>query len=266
MALGVVALVGIAVALVSYVVLDLSVSEFYYSSFTRSYQLLAGVAVMVATRLFGLREDRRWLSVVGVGGLLIVGGVLTLPVVTSGLLATGFAVLCMLSSQSVLLDNPWVERLGLWSYGIYLWHFPINEYLLNERLGTPAVTAFGVTLVAATGLAALTYRFFETPIRTAKAPAGVTFAATGLTVVVGWLALGLLAPPATPRSSRRDRTAAATGRRSRWPPTAPSTSTPSPPPAAWPPPTCAGSRAGWRSRAPRSPAATGRTSSARAST
>jgi peptidoglycan/LPS O-acetylase OafA/YrhL len=192
LALAGVATAGAAVALASYRLFDLTESEFYYSSFSRSYQLLTGVVVMALVRRFDLRDDRRWLFAVGVVGLVVVGGVLSLSVTVTGVLATACAAACVLSSRAVLVESRWLERLGLWSYGIYLWHFPINAYLTNERLGTSAATAFVVTLVASSVLAATTFRFFEDPVRRAPLPSLPTFATVGAVILVLWLAIGQL--------------------------------------------------------------------------
>jgi len=189
--------VGVAAALASSHLLDMSESETYYSSFVRSYQLLAGVLIMAAVRVFKLRDDRRWLFAIGVIGLITAGGFLDLSTTKSGLIATVCAALCVLSSRAVLVDSKVLERLGLWSYGMYLWHFPISVYLTEERHTSPWV-AFAVVFVTATALAAFTFRFFENPVRHLKVPTGVTFAGTGIAIASLWIVVGLLATPAPP--------------------------------------------------------------------
>ncbi|HWJ62911.1 MAG TPA: acyltransferase family protein [Acidimicrobiales bacterium] len=196
--LAVAAGVGVVAALASSHLLEMSESEAYYSSFVRSYQLLAGVLIMAAVRVLGLRDDRRWLFALGVVGLIVVGGFLDLSTTTSGLIATVCAGLCVLSSKAVLVDSKWLERLGLWSYGMYLWHFPISAYLTNETKDTSPWLVFAIVFVTATALAAFTFRFFENPVRHLKIPTGVTFAGTGITIACLWVALGLLATPAPP--------------------------------------------------------------------
>ena len=193
--LAVAAGVGVAAALASSHVLNMSESETYYSSFVRSYQLLAGVVIMAVVRVFKLRDDRRWLFAVGVVGLIIAGGFLDLSTTKSGLIATACAALCVLSSKAVLVDSKVLEKLGLWSYGMYLWHFPISVYLTEERNTSPWV-AFAIVFVTATALAAFTYRFFENPVRHLKMPTAVTFAGTGIAIASLWIVIGLLAPPA----------------------------------------------------------------------
>lgn len=196
--LAVVAGVGVVAALASSHVLNMSESETYYSSFVRSYQLLAGVLVMALVRVLNLRDDRRWLFAAGVIGLIIAGGFLDLSTTKSGLIATACAMACVLSSKAVLVDSAVLEKLGLWSYGMYLWHFPISVYLTEERNTSPWV-AFAIVFVTATALAAFTFRFFENPVRHLKLPTTVTFAGTAATIAVLWVVIGLLATPAPPK-------------------------------------------------------------------
>ncbi|MCU1371029.1 MAG: hypothetical protein JWO77_2223 [Ilumatobacteraceae bacterium] len=194
--LAIAAAVGVAASLAAPFVFDLSDSEAYYSSFARSYQLLAGVLIMAAVRVFGLRGDRRWVALVGVAGLIVVGGFLDLSTSTSGLLATACAGLCVLSSQATLVDSRMLERLGLWSYGVYLWHFPISAYLVNETPDVAPWAVFAIVLATSTALAAFTFRFFENPVRHLELPTAATFAGTGIAIAGLWVAMGLLAPPA----------------------------------------------------------------------
>jgi len=60
------------------------------------------------------------------------------------------------------LAAPWLVALGRWSYGIYLWHYPIARVV---RLDLPPAAAFIVTACISTVLAAFTFRFIEKPAR-----------------------------------------------------------------------------------------------------
>ena len=183
----------------SYPLLDLSASEFYYSSFGRSYQLLTGVAVMALCRRFGLRDDRRWLAALGAAGLILLAAGPGLTVTQTGIVATVCAAACVLSSRAVLFESRWVERIGVWSFGIYLWHFPISLYLTHEQLGTSPATVFVVTFVTSTALSAFTFRFFEDPIRHVPVPNFATFATTAVVIAGLWGALGLLGTSPAPK-------------------------------------------------------------------
>jgi len=68
--------------------------------------------------------------------------------------------------NSRLLGNPLMVWIGLISYPLYLWHWPLLSFL---RILSPNSPSGGVTLLAlagAVGLAWLTYRYVERPIRT----------------------------------------------------------------------------------------------------
>lgn len=63
------------------------------------------------------------------------------------------------------LSAPWIVALGLVSYPLYLWHWPLLAY--TRIVGGSAVPAWalGLAVVAALLLAILTYRLIERPIR-----------------------------------------------------------------------------------------------------
>ncbi|MBK8435473.1 MAG: acyltransferase [Austwickia sp.] len=93
-----------------------------------------------------------------------------------------------------------VAYLGRISYGIYLWHWPLAVWAGTHPQWRPAQAA-GV--VAATiALAALSFHFFEQPIRTgrpAALPSWQTLSTGGVTIMVVALSSGLLG--GTPISS-----------------------------------------------------------------
>lgn len=70
-------------------------------------------------------------------------------------------MLSLLSPGSLfarLLAAPVLVRLGLWSYSIYLWHYPVARLFRDNFDG---VTAFAIVLPISIGLAALSYELFE---------------------------------------------------------------------------------------------------------
>jgi peptidoglycan/LPS O-acetylase OafA/YrhL len=75
--------------------------------------------------------------------------------------------------------------LGLISYGIYLWHWPVLVFL-RWNIGLTPVTFLG-SVVLVVALAWLSYRFVETPIRHVRAPLGTRV------FPVAALAIGLIA-------------------------------------------------------------------------
>jgi hypothetical protein len=57
--------------------------------------------------------------------------------------------------------------IGARSYGLYLWHWPVFVFLDAERLGLehPNVLLLGIRWVITFGIAAISFRYVETPIR-----------------------------------------------------------------------------------------------------
>src|SRR3954454_5118971 len=87
---------------------------------------------------------------------------------TIAVLASGALVLSVASAENSdpLFENRWLIRLGLISYGLYLWHYPILWHLGffdgNPWPGMAAVAVgIGLSLLAA----ACSYRWVEMPLR-----------------------------------------------------------------------------------------------------
>lgn len=64
-----------------------------------------------------------------------------------------------------VLSQRWLVGIGLISYPLYLWHWPLLVYVDMVVPTDLQVTAHAVAMVVSAGLAYLTYRLLETPIR-----------------------------------------------------------------------------------------------------
>jgi peptidoglycan/LPS O-acetylase OafA/YrhL len=157
-------------------------SRVYYGTDTRAIELLVGAAlaaVWPSRRLRGgiSREARRLIDAGGILGLGVIalmfwrsselspflyrGGFLILSLATALLVA---ALAHPASRLGPLLGAQPLRWIGERSYGIYLWHFPIIA-LTSPEAGEPG-TVRGVLQVAATiGVAALSWKYVEDPIR-----------------------------------------------------------------------------------------------------
>jgi hypothetical protein len=83
----------------------------------------------------------------------------------------------------VLSSRPMV-LLGLISYPLYLWHWPLLSYLATMRNGDPNVLEIWLAIVVAVALAWLTFRFVEIPLRRKRyAVPGLAFALLTIGVV-----------------------------------------------------------------------------------
>jgi peptidoglycan/LPS O-acetylase OafA/YrhL len=178
----------------------------YYGTDTRAAALLLGAALAFAfCHAESVRAD--WLTsrratrglaalaVIGLGGLAI--AVATVDHEASGLYRGGF-LLVGLASLTVLAacvhpaDNP-VARLfcarplrwvGVISYGLYLWHWPVFLFLTPDRTGLTGTPLLVVRVVVSIALAWVSWKLVEQPIREGQWRPRVWFPATAALVAV----------------------------------------------------------------------------------
>lgn len=152
----------------------------YFSSPARAWEL--GLGALAAAALPWISRMRPGTlaagSWVGLGMVVVAalaytpatafpGYAAALPVVGAVLLIVGGAgsSITAWGPQRMLSLAP-LRAVGDWSYSLYLWHWPliiVAEYRYGEVSGLRGV----LVLAVATVLSALTYRFVETPFRTA---------------------------------------------------------------------------------------------------
>ena len=184
------AVVTLALALVSAILMavlfkpSLDPSRVYYGTDTRAFELLFGAALAMVwpSRKLSRRIPggaRNLLDALGVAGLFVIGLMIwQTDQYSSFLYRGGFVVLSVATVLVVAaLAHPacrlgpvlgWkpLRWVGVRSYGIYLWHFPIIV------LTTPGGIANGaeplrelLQFAAILGIAALSWRFVEEPVR-----------------------------------------------------------------------------------------------------
>lgn len=159
-------------------------SRVYYGTDTRAFSLLLGAVlacVWPSQRLSKtLPRHPRWvLEIVGISGLLLLiimfmvtsefdsfhyqGGMLLLSVIATIVTAALAHPASMLTKWLSVKPLRWI---GVRSYGIYLWHYPII-ILTTPIINTDGINGWRITLqIAATLIiSALSYHFVETPIR-----------------------------------------------------------------------------------------------------
>ncbi len=159
-------------------------SRIYYGTDTRAVGLLAGVALAFLWPAHRLRplppgRPRLVLDLVGVAGLigltilmltlgdldelLYRGGFLMVAVTTAALLAVVAHPSSILGRAFGLSPLVW---LGVRSYGIYLWHWPVlmlSRANQDVPFGGPVLTVLQLALML--GAAYLSYRYVEQPFR-----------------------------------------------------------------------------------------------------
>jgi peptidoglycan/LPS O-acetylase OafA/YrhL len=158
----------------------------FYSPFTRAWELLAG-AVLAALPVRGPNRAgsvvAEFAALAGIGLILFAAfafatdtpwpGWRTLLPVAGAILLIGPASGSRLSKA--LLANPLAVGLGLVSYPLYLWHWPLLSFAHILHAGPPTAAARLVLVALALVLSILTFRLVEKPLRfgpwAARAPA-----------------------------------------------------------------------------------------------
>ncbi len=123
-----------------------------------------------------------------------------------------FAVLCAVIIAVVvtmptapiarLLRAPWLVAIGLRSYSLYLWHWPVRVFV-TPRAGLDGVMLFAVRLAFSVALAELSFRLVEQPLRVGKVARrtgsrGAIAYFVALTALVAALVTTVAAPKSLP--------------------------------------------------------------------
>jgi peptidoglycan/LPS O-acetylase OafA/YrhL len=155
----------------------------YYGTHCRAGELLVGTALAVAVLTprvrswVGARSGRLAVQVLGVAGLGVLGVLWATLSLSSRRVFSGGVELNALATAAVIMAcraagpvagvlslRP-LRYIGRISYGLYLYHWPLYQWLTVERLHLSGWPLFGVRGVASLAVAALSFRFLETPIR-----------------------------------------------------------------------------------------------------
>jgi peptidoglycan/LPS O-acetylase OafA/YrhL len=154
-------------------------SATFYVPGTRAWELLAGAALALATldpanRLHRLGAGaRNAISVAGlacvIGGAMLIAKSKLFPGWYAAVPVLGAVMLIAAGPAALLnrwvLGNPLMVWVGLISYPLYLWHWPLLSYLQIIEGKTPAPQMRAYAVAAAVVLAVLTYWLVEKPFR-----------------------------------------------------------------------------------------------------
>jgi peptidoglycan/LPS O-acetylase OafA/YrhL len=151
-----------------------NIADDFYLPVSRFWELLAG-AVLAWRRPIVLTPNvQSWISFAGLAALLTSVALFTPEMRFPGwpaLLPVAGAVAVILAGPGatvnrVVFSNRAVVFVGLISYPLYIWHWPLISYAYVIRLGKTPTPLMATGVVAASFLLAwATYRFVEYPVR-----------------------------------------------------------------------------------------------------
>jgi peptidoglycan/LPS O-acetylase OafA/YrhL len=158
-----------------------NVNRAYYGTDTRAFALFAGIALAAAVHLWGHARGALRVALEGAGVAAVallaymwidVDGQ-TGRLYRGGFFAAGIAAAVLIAVAANPQRGPigWVlsfaplRWLGLISYGLYLWHWPIDVVLDPDRVGLTGWPLFGLRTAVALAIAFASYSLLEMPIR-----------------------------------------------------------------------------------------------------
>lgn len=151
-----------------------NISDDFYLPVSRFWELLAGAALAWWRPIVPASKVRSWISFAGLAALLTSAALFTPGLRFPGwpaLLPVAGAVAIILAGREatanrIVFSNRAAVFVGLISYPLYIWHWPLISYAHVIRLGKPPTPLMALGLVVASFLLAwATYRFIEYPVR-----------------------------------------------------------------------------------------------------
>ena len=151
-----------------------NISDDFYLPVSRFWELLAGAGLAWRRQIVLAPNVRSWISFAGLAALLTSVALFTPGMRFPGwpaLLPVAGAVAVILAGPEatvnrIVFSNRAVVFVGLISYPLYIWHWPLFSYAHVIRLGKVPTPLMATALVAASFLLAwATYRFIEYPAR-----------------------------------------------------------------------------------------------------
>ncbi|HEX6873773.1 MAG TPA: acyltransferase family protein [Micromonosporaceae bacterium] len=169
-----------------------TINRAYFGTDTRAQALLVGAALaaLLTGRANTAGQDRRawpvltatvagylgvvavaalWLTADGADAWLYRGGFTLGAVAVAGVIA--HAMLAPAALVGRILSVTPLVWLGRISYGVYLWHWPLFQFVNAQRTGLHGPGLLAVRLIATLILATVSYVLVEQPIRTGQWPA-----------------------------------------------------------------------------------------------
>lgn len=153
-------------------------SRVYYGTDTRAFSLLIGALAAIQKEYHIIKVKLRgklWAVIGSISVLILIGMMMFISSYSSFLYYGGQAIVSVLaafvvyavtvsrSPLNIILGSGILKWIGDRSYSIYLWHYPIIVLMSGGKRAAWWIVILEVVL--SVGLAELSYRFIETPVR-----------------------------------------------------------------------------------------------------
>jgi peptidoglycan/LPS O-acetylase OafA/YrhL len=190
------------------------VNRVYYGTDTRAAAILIGAAIAAAVGLWGHPRGRQARRLVEAAGIVAAVGLAVVWFKISGVnerlyeggfflfgLAVGAVILAVTTAGDGPLSRVFsiapLRWLGLISYGLYLWHWPVIVFLTEDRTHLEGLPLAAVRVAVSLVLTVASYYVVEQPIRRGRVPlrplligAPVAFAACAALLLVSTYWIG----------------------------------------------------------------------------
>lgn len=153
-------------------------SRVYYGTDTRAFSLLIGALAAIQKEYHIIKVKLRgklWAVIGSISVLILIGMMMLISSYSSFLYYGGQAIVSVLTAfvvyavtvsrslLNIILGSSILKWIGDRSYSIYLWHYPIIVLMSGGKRAAWWIVILEVVL--SVGLAELSYRFIETPVR-----------------------------------------------------------------------------------------------------
>lgn len=161
----------------------------FYLLPTRAFEL--GIGAFLAIYKLRINLPNIGISLIAVAAMIFDASS-NFPGIPALLPTVGAALVVTATSNNWLLNNPLSQRIGDWSYSIYLWHWPIlilpTIALERELTNVEKISALLFTILAA----AITFRFCEDPIRKLDMNSAIDVRKLGIFFLLATVTLSVL--------------------------------------------------------------------------
>lgn len=153
-------------------------SRVYYGTDTRAFSLLIGALAAIQKEYHIIKVKLRgklWAVIGSISVLILIGMMMLIRSYSSFLYYGGQAIVSVLAAfvvyavtvsrslLNIILGSSILKWIGDRSYSIYLWHYPIIVLMSGGKRAAWWIVILEVVL--SVGVAELSYRFIETPVR-----------------------------------------------------------------------------------------------------